>query len=77
MFKKNKQMNKPITIMPLNDFFMIHKTNIQSTELDLLKCAGFEDASFYNEKSFPVTIKARGVSQHSCMHPSDRRIRGR
>ena len=42
-------MNKPITIMPLNDFFMIHKTNIQSTELDLLKSAGFEDASFYNE----------------------------
>ena len=44
-------MNKPITIMPLNDFFMDHKTNIQSTELDLLKCAGFEDASFRNELS--------------------------
>ena len=37
--------------MPLNDFFMDHKTNIQSTELDLLKCAGFEDSSFYNELS--------------------------
>jgi hypothetical protein len=42
-------MNKPITIMELNDFFMNHKTNIQSTELDLLKCAGFEDSSFRNE----------------------------
>jgi hypothetical protein len=44
-------MNKPITIMELNDFFMDHKTNIQSTELDLLKCAGFEDTSFRNELS--------------------------
>jgi len=42
-------MNKPITIMELNDFFMDQKTNIQSTELDLLKCAGFEDTSFRNE----------------------------
>ena len=42
-------MNKPITIMELNEFYMDHKTNIQSTELDLLKCAGFEDASFRNE----------------------------
>lgn len=44
-------MNKPITIMELNEFYMDHKTNIQSTELDLLKCAGFEDASFRNELS--------------------------
>jgi hypothetical protein len=42
-------MNKPITIMELNEFYIDHKTNIQSTELDLLKCAGFEDASFRNE----------------------------
>ena len=42
-------MNKPITIMELNKFYMDHKTNIQSIELDLLKCAGFEDASFRNE----------------------------
>ena len=42
-------MNKPITIMELNEFYMDHKTNIQSTELDLLKCAGFEDSSFRNE----------------------------
>ena len=44
-------MNKPITIMELNEFYMDHKTNIQSIELDLLKCAGFEDASFRNELS--------------------------
>ena len=44
-------MNKPITIMELNDFFMDQKTNIQSTDLDLLKCAGFEDTSFRNELS--------------------------
>ena len=42
-------MNKPITIMPLNDFFMDHKVRMQSTDLDLLKAAGFEDASFHNE----------------------------
>lgn len=42
-------MNKPITIMELNEFYMDHKTNIRSTELDLLKCAGFEDSSFHNE----------------------------
>ena len=39
-------MNKPITIMPLNEFHMDHKVRIQSTDLDLLKSAGFEDASF-------------------------------
>ena len=44
-------MNKPITIMPLNDFFMDHKVRMQSTELDLLKSASFEDASFRNELS--------------------------
>ena len=42
-------MNKPITIMPLNDFFMDHKVRMQSTDLDLLKSASFEDASFRNE----------------------------
>jgi len=42
-------MNKPITIMELNEFYMDHKTNIQSTDLDLLKSASFEDASFRNE----------------------------
>ena len=42
-------MDKPITIMPLNDFFMDHKVRMQSTDLDLLKAAGFEDASFHNE----------------------------
>lgn len=42
-------MNKPITIMELNEFYIDHKTNMQSTDLDLLKCAGFEDASFRNE----------------------------
>ena len=42
-------MNKPITSMPLNDFFMDHKVRMQSTDLDLLKAAGFEDASFHNE----------------------------
>ena len=42
-------MNKPITIMPLNDFFMDHKVRMQSSDLDLLKSASFEDASFHNE----------------------------
>ena len=42
-------MDKPITIMPLNDFFMDHKVRMQSTDLDLLKSASFEDASFRNE----------------------------
>ena len=35
--------------MELNEFYMDHKTNIQSTDLDLLKSASFEDASFRNE----------------------------
>ena len=42
-------MNKPITIMPLNEFHMDHKVRMQSTDLDLLKSASFEDASFHNE----------------------------
>ena len=34
-------MNKPITIMPLNEFHMDHKVRMQSTDLDLLKSASF------------------------------------
>ena len=35
--------------MPLNEFHMDHKVRMQSTDLDLLKSASFEDASFHNE----------------------------
>ena len=44
-------MNRPITIMELNEFYMDHKVRMQSTDLDLLKSASFEDASFRNELS--------------------------
>tara|TARA_R100000773_G_C4185159_1_gene93252 strand:+ start:225 stop:602 length:378 start_codon:yes stop_codon:yes gene_type:complete len=43
-------MNEPITIMPLNDVHMDHKIRMLSTDLDLLKAAGFEDVSWKDDE---------------------------
>ena len=46
----DKEINKPITIMPLNDVHMDQKVRMNSTELDLLKCASFEDNSWGDDE---------------------------
>ncbi len=43
-------MNKPITIMPLNNVHMDQKVRMQSTDLDLLKSASFEDNSWGDDE---------------------------
>ena len=43
-------MNRPITIMPLNDVHMDQKVRMNSTELDLLKSASFEDSSWKDDE---------------------------
>ena len=44
------KMNEPITIMELNDVNVEQKLCIDSTDLDLLKAAGFEDESWEDDE---------------------------
>ena len=74
------KMNEPITIMELNDVNVEQKLCIDSTDLDLLKAAGFEDESWEDDEcpSFHRNSKydeEKSYAMYICTHSKNATVK--